>query len=125
MRRDDDLMRLLMLDLEQASDFVTDRHKVTNFTRDQVAYHLAIILKSGMAEGPDVRYTSTGSDPTIPATVIVKRLTPAGHDFIANLRDEAVWIKVKERVAKIGGSVSLDLLGQIGGAVIKQVLGLA
>lgn len=124
MQRNDDLIRKLMLDLEGASDFVTDRHAVDGYSRDEVAYHLGLIVRAGLAEGPLPQYSNTGSDPTIPRSVIVKRLSPAGHDFIANLRDDTVWKKVKERTAKAGGSVSLDLLGQIGGAVIKQMLGL-
>ncbi len=125
MRRDDDLIRQLLLDLENANDYVNDSHQVPGYTRDQVAYHLAQIVKSGLAEGPNPIYPSTGEDPTIPSAVIVKRLTPEGHDFISNLRDETVWAKVKERTAQVGGSVSLDLLKQLAGAIMKQMLQLA
>lgn len=68
-------------------------HSVAGYSRDQVAYHLALIVKSGLAEGPDPIYPSTGEDPTIPTAVIVKRLTPAGHDFISALRDDTAWGK--------------------------------
>lgn len=122
MRRNDDLIRQLMLDLEVANSHVTDSHHVSGYTRDEVAYHLAQIVKSGLAEGPEPIYRSDGSDPTIPGAVMVKRLTPQGHDFISNLRDDTVWAKVKERTAEVGGSVSLDLLKQLAGAVMKQML---
>lgn len=124
MRRDDDLIRLLLLDLEFANDHVNDSHAVPGYTRDQIAYHLALIVKAGYAEGPQPRYSSTGNDPTIPIGVLVTRLTPAGHDFIATLRDDTVWAKVKERLAKVGGSASLEAIGQVGAAVTKQLLGL-
>jgi hypothetical protein len=124
MRRDDDLIRRLMLDLEQSTGRVGRSHVVDGYTQDQVAYHLALILKSGLAEGPKPIYPSDGSDPTIPAAVMVIRLTPEGHDFIADLRDDAVWEKVKERTAKVGGSVSLELLKQVATAVVKQMVGL-
>ena len=125
MRRDDDLIRKLMLDLESASHYVNDSHEVDGFTRDEVAYHLAILVRSGFAEGPDPRYSSTGGDPTVPVAVVVKRLTPAGHDFIANLRDDTVWERVKDRLSKAGGSASLEVIGQLGAAVTKQLLGLS
>src|SRR5690348_16306862 len=110
MRRDDDLIRRLMLDLEQVTRPIGQAHQVPGYTQDQVAYHLALILRAGMAEGLEPRYASTGGDPTIPAVVLVKRLTPAGHDFIANLRDDTVWARVKERAVKAGGTMSLELL---------------
>lgn len=122
MRRDDDLIRQLMLDLEEANSYVNDSHKVAGYSRDQVAFHLAQIVKSGLAEGPDPIYRSTGEDPTIPAAVIIKRLTPAGHDFISALRDDTVWAKVKEQTAQVGGSVSIEILKQLGTAVVKQML---
>lgn len=124
MYRNDDLIRSLMLDLEGASSYVNASHTVPGYTRDQVAYHLAQIVKAGYAEGPQPRYASTGADPTIPIAVVVARLTPAGHDLIATLRDDTVWAKVKERLMKVGGSASLEVIGQVGAAVSKQLLGI-
>ncbi|SFV27765.1 MULTISPECIES: DUF2513 domain-containing protein [unclassified Pseudoxanthomonas] len=125
MTRDDDLIRKLMLILEQANSYVNDNLVVEGYTRDQIAYHLGLIVRAGYAEGPQPRYSSSGSDPTIPLAVVVNRLSPAGHDFIAALRDDTVWAKVKERLAKVGGSASLDVIGQVGASVAKQMLGLA
>lgn len=125
MTRDDDLIRKLMLILEQANSYVNDNLVVEGYTRDQVAYHLGLLVRAGYAEGPQPRYSSSGSDPTIPLAVVVNRLSPAGHDFIAALRDDTVWAKVKERLAKVGGSASLDVIGQVGASVAKQMLGLA
>ena len=124
MTRDDDLIRTLMLVLEQANSYVNDNLVIEGYTRDQVAYHLGLIVRADYAEGPQPRYSSTGSDPTIPLAVVVSRLSPAGHDFIATLRDETVWAKVKERLAKVEGSTSLDVIGQVGASVAKQMLGL-
>lgn len=125
MHRDDDLIRKLMLALEKASSRITDRYEVEGYTRDQVAYHLGLIVRAGYAEGPGPRYSSTGSDPTIPSVVILDRLTPAGHDFIAAIKDDTVWARVKERLGKVGGSASLEIIGQVGAAVTKQLLGLS
>jgi len=124
MRRDDDLIRKLMMDLEAATSAVNDHHAIEGYSREEVAYHLGLIVRSNLGEGPKPLYPSDGSDPTIPLAVIVMRLTPRGHEFIGNLRDDTVWKKVKERTLKAGGSVSLELLGQIGGSVIKKMVGL-
>ncbi|QLQ29617.1 MAG: DUF2513 domain-containing protein [Pseudoxanthomonas sp.] len=125
MTRDDDLIRKLMLILEQANSYVNDNLVVEGYTRDQIAYHLGLVVRAGYAEGPQPRYSSSGSDPTIPLAVVVNRLSPAGHDFIAALRDDTVWARVKERLAKVGGSTSLEVIAQVGASVTKQMLGLA
>ena len=125
MKREDELIRALMLDLEVATQAVNDHHAVAGFGRAQVAYHLALILKAGFAEGPQPQYSNSGGDPTIPTLVVVLRLTPSGHDFIAAIRDDAVWAKVKERTGKIAGGVTLAMLKEVGIAVIKQHLGLS
>ncbi|MFA1261862.1 DUF2513 domain-containing protein [Xanthomonas axonopodis pv. fascicularis] len=124
MIRDDDLIRNLMLVLEQANSYVNDDYVIEGYTRDQVAYHLGLIVRAGYAEGPQPRYSSSGDDPTIPLAVVVRRLTPEGHDFIATLRSDTVWAKVKERLAKVGGTASLEIIGQLGTAMTKQVLNL-
>lgn len=123
MRRDDDLIRQLMLDLETAREGVGDAHLVPGYTRDQVAYHLALILASGLAEGPPTKY-SLGGDVSVPSLVYAFRLTPAGHDFIDTLRDATIWKKVKESSVKVGGSLTLELLKQLGTAIMKAQLGL-
>lgn len=125
MKKNADLFRQLMLDMESSDRPITHDHEVPGYTRDEVAYHLALIVKSGFVDGPKPVYYMDGTNSTIPGAVLALRLTPAGHDFIDNLRDETVWKKVKERVATAGGSVSIEILGQLGVSVTKQLLGLS
>lgn len=55
MQRDPDLIRALMLILEQATQPVSRNQQVSGYTSDEVAYHLALIVKGGYAEGPEPR----------------------------------------------------------------------
>ena len=48
-------------------------------------------------------------------------LTPAGHEFLANIRADTNWNKVKQK-AKAIGSESLSVLAQIAGQVISAML---
>ena len=66
MKRDNELIRTLMLDLEQADRAIAgDRHNVPGYSSQQVAYHLALILKEGYAEGPAPRYSNTATSSTL------------------------------------------------------------
>jgi hypothetical protein len=56
MTRDDDLIRKLMLVLEQASGYINDNLVVEGYSRDQVAHHLGRIVR---AATPKVRNTAT------------------------------------------------------------------
>lgn len=51
MRRDDDLIRSLMMELEATTTYVNDQHPVPGYTRDQVAYHLLRSSRLGMRKG--------------------------------------------------------------------------
>lgn len=103
MRRDMDLIRELMLRLEDlkipgmgvttvqpgAHGFAVEGH-----SRDEVAYHLDQIKLSGFIEQGSMR----------PAYGIGFRcLTPKGHDFIDSVREPKVWTETKTRAEKVGG----------------------
>lgn len=123
MKRDMELIRQLLLDLEAASGALDGRHAVDGYTQGEVAYHLALLIKSGLAEGPPPS-SVLGNSTQVPDFVLALRLSPAGHDFIDTLRDETVWKKVREKTAKVGSTVALDIVKALGQAVIRQALGL-
>lgn len=123
MRRENELIRVLMLYLESADRVVTGKHHVDGYTADQVSYHLAQIIDSGLAVGT-VNYSVGNEDPTIPVAVMVTRLTPSGHDLIESIRNDTVWKKVKSKSAEVGGDISIGLLKELGTSFTRQLLGL-
>ena len=124
MKRDDDLLRKLLLDLEVADRVITGQHAVEEYSQEQVSYHLALILQAGLAQGPQPIYSVGNADPTIPAAVAVMRLTNEGHDFISTIRSDTVWERTKSKAKEVGGDVSLSILKEIGLQVSRSLLGL-
>lgn len=53
--------------------------------------------------------------------VAIADLTPEGHDFLANIRADTNWNKVKKKATEVG-SESLNVLTQIAGQVISAML---
>lgn len=53
--------------------------------------------------------------------VAIADLTPSGHEFLANIRADTNWNKVKQK-SKAIGSESLSVLAQIAGQVISTML---
>ncbi len=123
MKRDSELTRQLMLALEASEGPFSAANPVEGFTQPQVAYHLALIVSSGLAVG-NVQYSLGSRDSTIPAVAIAFRLTPEGHDFVDTIRDETIWNRTKQKVATVGGSVSMGVLKEIAAALAKTALGL-
>jgi len=103
MKRDFDLVRQLLLELEgeEAVD-------LSAYTKEQVNYHKALIKEAGFAEGiihyPSSRHTD------IPDVAMLQRLTWEGHEFLDKARNDKTWNKAKTLIKEKGASLSLDAL---------------
>ena len=123
MRRDPELIRKLMLAIEQSSQPLNDQAQIDSYSRDEVAYHMRLIIEAGLAQG-SVMEDHSGGNTTIPRFVAILRMTNAGHDFIDNIRDDTVWRDVRKRLAAVGGSAAVEVIKQLGAAALKAHLGL-
>ncbi|HZJ13650.1 MAG TPA: DUF2513 domain-containing protein [Chthoniobacteraceae bacterium] len=103
MRLDPDLIRGLLLRVEGHEE-----PDLSQWSEEQQTYHLAHLIDGGFVRGSARKGTmgeyrgAVGVD-----------LTWEGHEFLANARNATLWPKAKEQVAKAGGSVSLQVLGQV------------
>jgi hypothetical protein len=103
MKRDFELIRLLLLDRE--GDTSVD---LSPYSQEQINYHKALLIKAGLAEGP-VHYP--GSHVTdIPDAVFLLRLTWEGHEFLDKARNDTAWNKAKTLVLEKGLSLTIDAL---------------
>lgn len=96
-----DLVRLLLLEKEGAASV-----DLTEYTADQVNYHLAILIEAELLEGK-IHYSSRKQS-DIPDKVFVKRITWNGHEFLDKARSETVWNKAKEIIKNTGASISMQ-----------------
>lgn len=123
MRLNPDCVRDILLDMEENTDFGTFIHydpkedheafrRISKYPPDEVLYHIRQCEYSGLL------IVQTW---TMAPSVVIKDLSPAGHEFLANVRADTNWNKVKEK-AKIVGSESLSVLAQIAGQVIAGLL---
>ncbi len=116
MKRDMDLIRLLLLQQESGED----PPELEEYPIDLVVYNLALMIDAGFVDGtiiPD----HEGS----PAGASIIRLTWAGHDFLDSTRDPTIWKKAKERVLKPGISWTFSILVEFLKAEAQRQLGSA
>lgn len=82
------------------------------FNNDELIYHIYYCAET------DLLSISTKPNEY---KIIVTDITPVGHDFLENIRDNNVWSDVKNVATKVG-SKSLDAVTQIASSVISQII---
>ena len=119
MRRDLDLIRMMVLAIEDApTGWAPQRLEFEGYTAAQVGYHSHLLIDAGLAKGHDMTHMqSEGPE------AIVTSLTWAGHEFAEAARDESRWRKAVGVVQEKGGSVTIAVLTQLLVTLMKGALG--
>ena len=138
MKRDWDLLREQLTNLEQGNDVLAEVSSEPKWTDDltqqgyeravreyrvleeRIAGHLELLIDSGYVDGLTV---SRGADNYISFGIHAPRLTMAGHDLLDTMRSATVWQNIKSTASKKGIALTFDTIKAIAGVVIKQMLG--
>jgi len=106
MKRDMDLVRKILLHVEEHDDF---QFTIEGYGEQEVAYHVRLLVEAELLHGvartcldgkivlQDCGYTC---------------LSWAGHEFLEASRDEGMWAKAKQATSSTGGMV-LDVLKSV------------
>jgi len=119
MKRDLELIRKMVLAIEDAPSGWAPDLKFDGYSDAQVGYHAYLLIDAGLARGQDA--STMGSD--APEGFITS-LTWAGHEFADAARDETRWKKAMGVVQEKGGTVTIGVLTQLLIALTKGALGL-
>lgn len=98
--------------VEYSKDSEKHEH-IDKYSHDEIIYHIKQCEQAGLIEGVD--YYDDGD------YIVINDLTPSGHDFLANIRQDTVWNGIKN-IAKKVGSTSLSALIQISSNVITEII---
>lgn len=116
MKRDMDLIRLLLLQQETGED----PPELAKYDVPLVVYNCALMLDAGFIEGRVIS-DAKGS----PAAAVIARMTWTGHDFLDSTRDPKIWKQAKEKVLKPGISWTFSILVEFLKAEAQRQLGSA
>lgn len=113
-----DCIRDILLDVERVVNpktrycFPSQSQKLLEtYSKDEILYHILQCNYTGFFIGFQ-RYSRE--------SCFIGDLSPKGHQFLANIRQDTNWNKVKT-VAETVGSKSLDVLSNIASDVIATV----
>jgi hypothetical protein len=106
MVRDMELLRKIMLSV-QADDL---RSGVDGYDDDVVNYHKAQLIDEGLLVGFANYPTGKDAVPGIPDLVMINRITPTGHNWIAAIATDTKWNKVKYFVTSAGKVLTIETI---------------
>ena len=120
MRLNPDCIRDILLSVEQTTGFRTmwgikpgeNMPELDGYTDDEIFYHLRQCDESGFF---------LDSYWTAPLAFRTKDLSPKGHEFLADIREETVWNNVKDTSKKIGVG-SLKALVSVASNVVSSLI---
>lgn len=114
MKRDMNLIRLLLLRIERAEEV-----DLSEYSEDQRIYHSALLVEAGLVDG--VVCKNADGHPSAVASI---RLTWKGHDFLDAARNESVWTKATGTLRAKGLSLTFDLFKEFLSLIIRREIGL-
>ena len=109
MKRDVDLARKILFDVEECGDTDSSGYLTLEFdghSEKEVLYHIGLLSEAGLIETQEVSLPSglkTGR----------ARQTWAGHEFLDAAREETRWQKAKHLVIDKTGGLSFEVLKQV------------
>lgn len=119
MRRDLDLIRLVLLRIEENDEPTRAMElSVEGFSDVQVQYHVKLLKDAGYIVAQDFS-SMTGMD------YRPKSLTWKGHDFLDAARSATVWNRVKTKLKDIGSDAPLAIVKQLAMKYVQESLGLS
>lgn len=121
MKRDMDLIRYIMISLEEEMNagklYPSQNINFKQFSNEVdeaiLNEHLMLLFDN---EYIDAVFSGTKTTPT---SFMIKRITNDGYDFLDALRDDNIWTQVKNKTTEIGG-FTLSLLIELGKDYLKQ-----
>lgn len=121
MVRNWEIIRSILLRLENSDtpNVHINSNSFIEFNEQEVAYNMRLLDEAGYIEAK-ILNSSDGSGKILAA--LATRLTNAGHDLLDTIRNDTVWVKVKDKFANSGLDMTFDLVIAVGKKIMEVIL---
>ena len=123
MKRNMDLVRKILLQVEATEPGKEIRLDVTGYSEEEIGLHVELMIEYGLVQGKAIP-SNDG-----PAHSILKywidRMTWEGHDFLDAARNDTIWKKAKEKCLETTGGLAFDVLKACLVELGKEAIGLS
>jgi len=118
MKRDVDLIRLILLEVEKNDNPVRSiQIDAEGYAPEEISYHVMLLQQAGYLTANDKSHLrGIAWEP--------KSLTWAGHEFLDATRNGKVWNQVKAKLKDHSIDAPLSVIQQVATKIVAQLLGL-
>jgi hypothetical protein len=119
MKRDMDLVRQIMLNVEDMPVGPPIHYRVGEVEDRVLLAHMEMLISAGLVAGKISQSLGARGD-----VIIISGLTWEGHEWIETVRRDDVWVSVKEILVEQGGAMTYELTKAVAGQLLRRRLGL-
>lgn len=116
MKRDMELIRKILLGMEEFSDPNNyPEIKIEGYDEALVHFHTKLLYEAGLIDAIDA--SDSGGLCYLP-----KYITWDGYEFLEAVRDEGRWQKIKDTILKKGGAMVFDVIKAVAVDAVKNAV---
>ena len=115
MKRDLDLIRRILIEVEKHPGGGSVRLQIPEYHRSVVSYHVGLLAEAGFVKA--LMVGGTTREDWVPL-----RLTWQGHEFLAAAQNEGIWKQVTEFIRSRLGDVPISVLQAVLTYYVKKRL---
>jgi hypothetical protein len=121
MKRDWSIIREILLKLEAATTPNTylNAKDLIEHPMQAVAYNMRLLDQAGYIKAR-ILESSSGNGEINAATAI--HMTDKGHELLDTMRNDGVWLKIKDKFAEKGLDMTFDLVVGVGKRIMESLL---
>jgi hypothetical protein len=119
MKRDLDLVRQLMLQIEALPAAPPVQYRMSEIEDPVLLAHLEMLIEAGLVNGRISRSQGTRGD-----VISVSGLSWQGHEWIEMVRSQSLWNEVKSTVLDGGGVLTFELTSAVAAKIFRARLAL-
>lgn len=120
MKRDMDLVRKIVLFLEDHPRGFVPQVVIDGYSSEQIGYHVYLLAQAGLVTALECTTGGCGS-PQMEA----ESLTWNGHEFAENARSDTVWNRAKGVIRDKVGTASIAVMVEVLKQQARHLLGLS
>ena len=119
MKRDLDLVRQLMLQIEALPAAPPVQYRMSEIEDPVLLAHLEMLIEAGLVNGRISRSQGARGD-----VISVSGLTWQGHEWVEMVRSQSLWNEVKSAVLDGGGVLTFELARAVATKLLRARLAL-
>lgn len=121
MKRDMDLVRMILLTIEQHEHSRAPKQlQLEGYEDEQIQFHVWLMGSAGLLDVSDTSHSLSASHQAIP-----RNITWEGYEFLEVARQDSMWEKAKRKVSDAGAGLTLEILMGVLKQLAKEAVGLS